>query len=167
MGSSVIKYNGTRSFSLGDILYRAEAVNEKVFRSVCRVCEGKKTLTVNGITFACPCCSTEDEITSVTTYGVKKYIVCGISENSNVSFEREELFLNETRTICVSLCCADNYVTFCEGISFDSSQGFNNDGEILWYESKEKAEEAVQKLNEQEKEKLNLYNLKHGTKFNV
>lgn len=73
-------YLARRRFTFGDVVYRIEPAETVYFRSVCRVCEGKQQITVNGVTFRCPMCQQEEKTFSVQNYLVRRYRMCGISD---------------------------------------------------------------------------------------
>ena len=67
-------------FRGNDVFYRVECGELQHFREPCRVCGDKRTLTINGITFACPHCNTEKTTISVAPYIVRRYRVNAIKE---------------------------------------------------------------------------------------
>lgn len=66
--------------NLGDVFYCIERVKTYNYYNPCKVCEGVKTLTVNGVTFPCPMCNSEKIQFSVSGYKVKRYRVFSITE---------------------------------------------------------------------------------------
>ena len=78
--SATITYSAPRPVNIGDIFYRVECGELQHFREPCRVCGDKRTLTINGITFACPHCNTEKTTISVAPYIVRRYRVNVIKE---------------------------------------------------------------------------------------
>ena len=70
---------------IGDVLYRIEPTDFKYYHRKCRACEGKKELTVNGITFPCPVCTKEQETLKVNGFEVRRYRVCAITEYTDSS----------------------------------------------------------------------------------
>lgn len=58
---------------IGDVFYRIEPTDSKHYCRVCRVCEGKKELTINGVTFKCPMCYQEQTALFVRGYEVRRY----------------------------------------------------------------------------------------------
>ena len=87
---------------IGDVFYRVEPTDQKFYHRVCRACEGKKELTVNGITFKCPVCYQEQEVLRVHGYFVRRYRVFSIEHfiKSSPSFIFESLNLPIWNSIC-------------------------------------------------------------------
>lgn len=52
--TATINYAAPRPVNIGDVFYRVECGELQHFREPCRVCGDKRTLTINGITFAYP-----------------------------------------------------------------------------------------------------------------
>ncbi len=75
-----IKYSAPVKINIGDVFYMLEIVDRKVYHSICRVCGGTRSLTVNGVTFPCPQCDRENQTLSVHGYAIRRYRVCGISD---------------------------------------------------------------------------------------
>lgn len=63
---------------IGDVFYKIEPTDHKVYHRKCRVCEGSTNLTINDITFKCPMCSKEGEALRVNGYCVRRYRVYAI-----------------------------------------------------------------------------------------
>ena len=59
--------------NLGDVFYKVETTEHRHYRRECRACEGKREITVNGITFKCPVCYQEQEILRVHGFFVRRY----------------------------------------------------------------------------------------------
>lgn len=74
-----------REVNIGDVFYRVEATDTKFYHRVCRVCDGKKEVTVNGITFKCPVCYQEQQVLRVHGYFVRRYRVFSIEHYINDS----------------------------------------------------------------------------------
>lgn len=74
-----IHYQNDVPLKLDDVLYIVEnsdaGNSSKTFYQTCRVCGGKRELTINGITFRCPCCEREQEAITVHKYIVRRYRV--------------------------------------------------------------------------------------------
>ena len=70
---------------IGEVFYRVEPVDSKHYNRVCRVCEGKKELTINGVTFKCPMCYQEQTTLYVHGYEVKRYRLFSIEHFINNS----------------------------------------------------------------------------------
>lgn len=78
--TATIYYNAPRSVNIGDVFYGISPVDFQAFHEPCRVCEGEKKLTVNGVTFKCPCCGSEDETIKICGYVVRRYRVYAIMD---------------------------------------------------------------------------------------
>ena len=78
---------------LGDVFYKVEPTDFKYYHRQCRVCEGKKELTVNGITFKCPVCQQETETFRVHGFFVRRYRLYSIEHfisNSDWQYKGEK-----------------------------------------------------------------------------
>ena len=78
---------------IGDVFYRVEPTDFKHYTRKCRVCEGKRELTVNGITFQCPMCGKEQETLRVHGFFVRRYRVYSIEHyinNSDWKYDGDE-----------------------------------------------------------------------------
>ena len=71
--------------NIGDVFYRVEPTNFKYYHRACRACEGKRELTVNGITFKCPVCYQETETLRVHGFFVRRYRLFSIEHFINSS----------------------------------------------------------------------------------
>lgn len=78
--AATIYYDSPRPVRIGDVFYRVEHGESTYVKSTCRVCEGKKEITVNGITFKCPMCDNETKVLNISKYVVRRYRVCGIKD---------------------------------------------------------------------------------------
>lgn len=67
--------------NLGDVFYLVEKADTKIYNSTCRLCEGKRELTIKGFTFRCPMCDKEQETLRVHGYKVTRYRVYSITES--------------------------------------------------------------------------------------
>lgn len=74
-----INYQSDVPLKLDDVLYIVETPDNgrgsKTFTQTCRVCEGKRELTINGVTFRCPRCEYEQKALTVHKYIVRRYRV--------------------------------------------------------------------------------------------
>lgn len=72
-----IGYESNVPINLDDVLYLVEIADNghKTFFRNCRVCGGTRSLTVNGVTFACPCCNHEEQAITVHKFIVRRYRV--------------------------------------------------------------------------------------------
>lgn len=79
--NATIAYQAPRRFDIGDVFYRVERVNESQnFREPCKLCGGEQQLTVNGVTFKCPCCNYQKEVITIYKYVVRRYRVYSIKD---------------------------------------------------------------------------------------
>lgn len=72
---AVVQYHAPREVNIGDVFYKIEAVDRQSFREPCLVCKGEKMLTVNGVTFRCPCCGDARETIRICGFVVRRYRV--------------------------------------------------------------------------------------------
>lgn len=78
--TAVINYTAPRPINFGDVFYRIERAETLYFYEPCKVCGDKRTLTINGVTFACPCCNHGKQATSINRYVVRRYRVYAIND---------------------------------------------------------------------------------------
>lgn len=78
-----IYYNAPRKVDIGDVFYKIEAVDHQHFREPCIVCKGEKMLTVNDVTFKCPCCDDARETIRICGFAVRRYRVFKITDEVN------------------------------------------------------------------------------------
>lgn len=81
--TAIIEYYAPCAFDLDEVFYRIERASDLYFRDACRVCGGTKSITVNGVTFKCPCCEQESVSITVKNYAVRRYRICGVSEEKD------------------------------------------------------------------------------------
>ena len=75
------------------MFYRVESTDSKHYHRACRACEGKKEITVNGITFKCPVCYKEEEVLRVHGFFVRRYRVFSIEnfiDNTDWKYEAKD-----------------------------------------------------------------------------
>lgn len=77
---AVVQYHAPREVNIGDVFYKIEAVDHQCFREPCLVCKGEKNLTVNGVTFKCPCCGDTRETIRICGFVVQRYRVFKITD---------------------------------------------------------------------------------------
>ncbi len=167
---TTIEYNGDKKFSVGDAMYKVVADDSKAYNSVCRVCHGERILTVNGVTFQCPCCENEETAVIINHFSVSEYFVTQVAEKMQVAVNNDTIpqTVYDTNNIVISvqLSAKDGSFSFSENITFDKETGFIN-GTDNWFDRKEAAEEAMRLSNASEINKLLIYNKEHGTDFPV
>lgn len=77
----ILKHYIPIKIDLGDVFYTIEETDKKFYYEPCKVCEGKGKLTVNNITFDCPCCDKYRSPFSVARYKVTKWRVFMVSQS--------------------------------------------------------------------------------------
>lgn len=78
--TATVCYYGPREVNFGDVFYKIKAVDFQAFREPCVVCKGEKNLTINGVTFRCPCCDTSKEVLQINGFVVHRYRVFKITD---------------------------------------------------------------------------------------
>lgn len=73
--SLTINYRSSVPLNMDDVVYIVETDDNghKTFFQKCRVCGGERKLTINGVTFDCPCCRTEEKALTVHKFVVHRY----------------------------------------------------------------------------------------------
>ncbi len=77
---AVVNYTAPRPVNIGDVFYRIECAETLHFYEPCKVCGDKRELTINGVTFKCPCCNHGAQATNVDRYVVRRYRVYAIGD---------------------------------------------------------------------------------------
>lgn len=175
-------YDAPRQISIGDIFYVISRREYKEFTSPCRVCNDKKQLTINGVTFNCPVCngygsSYRDEkvaeikhftVMTVKVYKVEQEMSTDTWKGSPLSnlhfsvYRKRGLGYNGD---------SDNFAR--EYNSCDIKERLNElpenreyyDADRFIYDDYKIACEAADILNAHEQAKLDKYNAEHGTSF--
>lgn len=82
-----IKYEAPRPINIGDVFYRIVCAETKAvdLHTPCKVCLGTTKVTVNGVTFTCPCCAHEKNTITVRHWVVRRYRVSSICDSVNDS----------------------------------------------------------------------------------
>lgn len=176
-------YDAPRQIQIGDIFYVIVQREYEEFMSPCRVCNDKKHLTMNGVTFNCPVCNSyygrsyRDEkvaeikhytFMAVKIYKVEQEMSTDTWKNSTLSelhfrvYRKRGLGYNGD---------SDNFTR--EYNSRDIKERLNKlpenrdyyNGDNFIYDDYKIACEAADILNAYEQEKLDKYNNDHGTTF--
>lgn len=175
-------YDAPRQISIGDIFYVISRREYKEFTSPCRVCNDKKQLTINGVTFNCPVCngygsSCRDEkvaeikhftVMTVKVYKVEQEMSTDTWKGSPFSdlhfsvYRKRGLGYNGD---------SDNFTRKYN--SYDIKARLNKLPENrdyyvadhFIYDDYKIACEAADILNAYEQAKLDKYNAEHGTSF--
>lgn len=173
-------YDAPRQISIGDIFYVISRREYKEFTSPCRVCNDKKQLTINGVTFNCPVCNGygyRDEkvaeikhytVMTVKVYEVKQEMSTDTWKNSTL---RELHFRVYRKRGLGYNGDSDNFTR--EYNSRDIKERLNQlpekcgyyDADRFIFDDYKIACEAADILNAYEQEKLDKYNAEHGTSF--
>lgn len=77
---TIIEYDLPIKINLGDVFYSIEEVGKQHYYEPCKVCEGKGKLTVNDVTFDCPCCRDYRSPFSICRFKVTRWRVCKLSQ---------------------------------------------------------------------------------------
>ena len=75
-----LTYHAPREVHLGDVFYKIAASEHNTFHEPCLVCKDAKELTVNGVTFKCPCCGNTSEVLTIHNFLVRRYRVYKITQ---------------------------------------------------------------------------------------
>ena len=163
---------------IGDVFYRIELTDHKYYYRKCRVCEGKKELTVNGITFKCPVCNREEEVLRVHGFFVRRYRVCAITEYTNDNDWKAD----DWRAVKYKLYhksgkgyYSDNHKTIeVTDDYFTSASKFNNPEvheyiclDYRIYSDYKLAVEVAEKLTQMQVDKVRAYNEENNTDYEL
>ncbi len=161
-------YKNAIPFNLDDVVYLVEKVENgsRTFYQKCRVCGGTRELTINGVSFCCPCCHAEEKAITIYKYVVRRYRVHKVeiekstdtwkpSEYQTVTFyiytkndrghwysatRRMPSWINPTDPLCSNDCAYTDYKL---------------------------ALAAADAYNERERARLAEYNNLHGTQYEM
>lgn len=174
-----ISFQAPRALNIGDVLYRIEPEDPQSFREPCLVCNDKKELTVNGVTFKCPCCGKTKETIVIRRYLVRKYRVYKIEQSADNS----DWKLSEKRKTVLGIYrkVGKGYSTYSSeftkrslyeyelvnnfNVSIDKISHHNLDNAI--YDDYKLAVSVAEHLTSVELDKLAEYNALHGTEYNA
>lgn len=78
--TTAIHYRAPRPVNIGDVFYTVVRGKNLSFREPCKICDGKRELTVRGFTFKCPACSYEKETINIAPYVVHRWRVYAIED---------------------------------------------------------------------------------------
>lgn len=172
--AATINYAAPRSINIGDVFYTVERVETEDFCEPCRVCGGKRELTVNGVTFRCPCCGNGKEVISIHIYAVRRYRIYRIGDEIGTldwqPSERHIVKFSAYRKVGVGhtlwsdrggdISFADD--DFCKRYNKPFVSGGDNDG---IYDNYKTALSIAEQMNEEEINRLIAYNAEHGTDY--
>ena len=112
--TAIIEYNAICAFDMDEVFYRIERAESKYFYDPCKVCNGEGNLTINGVTFDCPCCNKQKLSATINRYAVRRYRVYGISEEKSAFEWKPE----KTSRVCIEL-----YRKIGHGHGYSSDRG--------------------------------------------
>ena len=175
---AIIRYCAPRPFNIGDVVYFIEAADFQVFRSPCNVCEGTKKITVNDVTFGCPCCNNEKEIIKVNSFVVRRYRLYSITDEvSNNEWKASTFhrltFVFYRKTGHGYSYYSSNHSTKklveselnnCYNIPFDEKSSEYNVTRYF-YDDYKLAVSMAECMTKKQLEKLRAYNDENGTKY--
>lgn len=172
-----VSFRAPRAINIGDVLYKIETDDFQTFREPCLVCNDKRELTVNGVTFECPCCGKTKEVLTIHRYLVRRYRVYKI-EQSTDTYDWKP---SETRQVEFGIYrkVGKGYSTYSSeftkrslyeyelvnnfNVSIDKILHHNLDTCI--YDDYKLAVSVADYLTSKELEKLTEYNSLHGTEY--
>lgn len=168
--TATVNYVAPRPINLGDVFYTVEKVKTEDFREPCRVCGGKLELTVNGVTFRCPCCGNGKEVISIHIYAVRRYRIYRIEDEIGTLdwklSDRHTVEFSAYRKVgsgynsWSGISFAD--YNFCRRYNKPFVSGGDNDG---IYDNYKTALSIAEQMNEEEINRLIAYNAEHGTNY--
>lgn len=182
MQQTIIEYNLPIKINLGDVFYTIEKLNSKHYYEPCQVCGDTRKVTVNGITFDCPCCDKNRVSLSISRYKVTRWRVYSIaqlvSDNGYWkagSNKREEFLLYTTCERGWGHTTTKKFDTNtfanCRNLDFEKILEVDNSyyGRIdnCVYDCYSLACQVADKLNAYEEQKVKEHNKKFGTNYEL
>lgn len=161
---------------IGDVLYRVERTKSEIYFRTCRVCEGKREITVNGITFKCPMCQQEGEVLRVNGFFVRRYRVFSkeyFINSSDWKYDGKEPYVRYEIYHKSGLGYAGDHSThkvsdrmFTDGCEYFNCPDPNehNVGSCLYSDYK-LAVAVAERLTNEQIEKVRAYNVENGTDY--
>lgn len=169
-------FSNTHTLNLGDVIYKIEPAESQVFRSKCRVCNGERTLTVNGVTFKCPMCDKEETTIQIRGYKVTRYRVYHVTEEvrhdtwkpATLVCVKYGIYTKSMRGACSGATLTS--VLYERDLASGSPLIDNEDISYRFYErvvftDYKKAVSFADKLTQKSLESLEEFNKAHGTDF--
>lgn len=170
---AVIDYTAPRAVNIGDVFYMIAQGATKQFYEPCKVCNDTGTVTVNGVTFTCPCCNRGAQAIFVQQHIVHRYRVYRISDEVSSS----EWKADENHTVKfglyrkVGLGWGDHRSIELWASDFQQRLNVPCDdnpiNEYGIYDNYKLAVSVAERMNEIELERLKAYNDEHGTNYAV
>jgi len=177
---TIIEYNAPRPINLGDVFYVIIRGKTTHFREPCKVCNDARKLTINGVTFDCPCCGKTNETITVAPYVVRRVRVYSMS----VQTSNDEWKPSDIRHVKVGLYHKEGHGyggyfsnNFSRELNIDEFTKLNpippDDAvsqysrftEYAIYDDYKKAVEVADDLTDREIKILSNYNIEHGTDY--
>lgn len=175
--TATIRYDAPRPVNIGDVFYCVEAAEAKNFYEPCRVCGDKRELTINGVTFACPCCNTGKQAIHIQNYAVRRYRIYDIEDKVD-TLDWKPSDWHTVKFIAYRKVGGGHWVSRDSGgsLSFTArdfcaryNQQFNGDVRNFEgiYDDYKTALAVAAQINESEINRLIAYNAEHGTAYAV
>ncbi|MCM1218022.1 MAG: hypothetical protein NC548_26345 [Lachnospiraceae bacterium] len=171
--TAVINYTAPRAVNIGDVFYMIARGETKQFYEPCKVCNDTRNVTVNGVTFTCPCCNRGAQAIFVQQHVVHRYRVYSISDE----VENHEWKAGENHKVKfglyrkVGLGWGDHRSTELWARGFqerlNAPCGEHPINEYGIYDDYKLAVSVAERMNEIEFERLKAYNDEHGTHYEV
>ena len=164
-----IEFLADTPIKMGNVFYAVERAYDEHFYGKCAVCNGEKTITINGYKFTCPNCRGLGEqaiVLSVPTYKVYRYRVQETSEQLIMSCWKQNNGF--TKRITITLYRPRPIGSFNEYEKTIKLYSDNNKyiklPNNVFYEYKKACAEA-DRLNAEQEDKVLKYNSDNSTNF--
>lgn len=182
MQQTIIDYDLPIKINLGDVFYTIEKENSKYYYEPCQVCGGTRKLTVNGITFDCPCCNKSRVTLSISQYKVTRWRVYSITQYvSDNGYWKEGSNKHEKFLLYTTYSRGYGNTKSKELSTYDFKRSRNLDFEEMLkindsyygdigkcvYDCYSLACQVADKLNDFEKQKVEEHNKKFGTNYEL
>lgn len=180
--TTMIKYKLPFAINLGDVFYSIEKIGTRYYYEPCQVCGDTKKLTINNITFDCPCCDKNRVSIAIGRYKVCRWRVYSItqfvSDNGywKMGTNKNEEFLLYTtyergygniKHMKLNTRDFKNYYN----LNFEQILKINNSQyehiEQCIYDNYSLVCQLANKLNEYEEQKVAEHNNKFGTNYEL
>ena len=166
-----IHYQADVPLKLDDVLYIVEITEygrgSKTFTRTCRVCGGKQELTINGVTFRCPCCENEQKALTVHKYIVRRYRVYKVEVSKSTETWKPSDYITVKFSI-YKKHGRGNYSTTVRALPYggiNPAEPLRPDDPV--FTNYALAVAAANAYNERERARLADYNQLHGTQYEM
>ena len=166
-----IHYQADVPLKLDDVLYIVEIPEygrgSKTFTRTCRVCGGKQELTINGVTFRCPCCENEQKALTVHKYIVRRYRVYKVEVSKSTETWKPSDYITVKFSI-YKKHGRGNYSTTVRALPYggiNPAEPLRHDDPV--FTNYALAVAAANAYNERERARLADYNQLHGTQYEM